>query len=144
MAWSRLALRSLGHLPRRVAGGLPPPGQIFGLDTTSRGVGWWLGLDVRFYRRGLDPVSSRYAFNAWYITRNLGLATSEQTSKLFADLLFFAAPIVLLDVYLWFKNDLLGLVRLPIGLREFAYVGAICLMILFAVRTPTEFIYFQF
>lgn len=82
--------------------------------------------------------------DAWYITRNLGFATSEHTAKWFSDLVFFIVPIVLLDLYIWFKNDLLALVRLPIGLREVTYVGAICLMILFAVRTPTEFIYFQF
>ncbi len=82
--------------------------------------------------------------NAWYMTSHLGFAGSDQTAKLFADLLFFTAPILLLDAYLWLKNDLLGLVRLPVVVREVVYVGAVCLMILFAVRTPTEFIYFQF
>ncbi len=82
--------------------------------------------------------------DVWYMTTHLGFAFGEHTASKFSELLFFALPLVLLDLYVWFKSDLLAWVRLPLGVRELAYLTAICLMILFAVRTPTEFIYFQF
>jgi hypothetical protein len=79
-----------------------------------------------------------------YILTHIGFAGSPETAALGYDLLFYAGPLVLIQLLQYLRRDLLVLTRLPAILRTPLYAWMITWIIVFGVRESTEFIYFQF
>ena len=94
-------------------------------------VGW-----VIFRSRSVEQIG--------YILTHIGFTTGPETAVLAYDLLFYAGPLVLIQIYQYLKQDLLVLTRLPALLRTPVYAWMVLWIIIFGVRESTEFIYFQF
>ena len=72
------------------------------------------------------------------------LELSERAAQGLWDLAFFTWPLVLVQLAQHFCKDLLVPLRLPVPLRGLL-VGALLVgMLVFGVREPVEFFYFQF
>jgi len=81
---------------------------------------------------------------AAHVLTRMGLQISPQTLEMGHTLLFFAAPLLLVEWWQYAKRDLLAPVRLPLGWRAAAYAGVVMAICVFGVRESLEFIYFQF
>jgi alginate O-acetyltransferase complex protein AlgI len=79
-----------------------------------------------------------------YMLRYAGLAASPATGDLAYSLLFFAAPLVLVEAYEARRGDLLAPSRLPLPFRVALYAALSVGVGIFGVRQSVEFIYFQF
>ena len=79
-----------------------------------------------------------------YFLTHLGLRPSKASVELALPLLYCAAPLLLVEGWQHVKGNLLALTKLPIAPRVLAYSLLLVGIALFSVRTPTEFIYFQF
>jgi alginate O-acetyltransferase complex protein AlgI len=94
-------------------------------------VGW-----VIFRSRSVEQI--------WYILTHVGFAAGPETAALGYDLVFYAAPLVLIQLFQYLRRDLLVLTKLPAILRTPVYAWMILWIVIFGVRESTEFIYFQF
>jgi hypothetical protein len=65
-------------------------------------------------------------------------------SRSATDLLFFSAPLVLLEVLQYASGNLLVVTRLPAPLRLLFYALLMAGMVVLAPRAVSEFIYAQF
>jgi D-alanyl-lipoteichoic acid acyltransferase DltB (MBOAT superfamily) len=79
-----------------------------------------------------------------YILSHVGFAASPETAALAYDLLFYAGPLVLIQLFQYLRQDLLVLTKLPTLFRAPVYAWMVLWIIVFGVRESTEFIYFQF
>lgn len=79
-----------------------------------------------------------------YILSHVGFAASPETAALAYDLLFYAGPLVLIQLFQYLRQDLLVLTKLPALFRAPVYAWMVLWIIVFGVRESTEFIYFQF
>jgi hypothetical protein len=79
-----------------------------------------------------------------YILSHVGWAASPETATLAYDLLFYAGPLVLIQLIQYLRRDLLVLTKLPTLARAPVYAWMIIWIVIFGVRESTEFIYFQF
>jgi D-alanyl-lipoteichoic acid acyltransferase DltB (MBOAT superfamily) len=79
-----------------------------------------------------------------YMLSHVSLASSEFSAMLFARLVVFALPLLLIQVYQYLKGDLLILAKLPGLLRICIYSLLLLGLFLFGARQSLEFIYFQF
>ena len=75
---------------------------------------------------------------------SLSLATSPSTSGFLATLVFFTAPLVIVQVWQYVTRDLLVLTKLPVSARVPIYAFLFVWILIFGVRESLEFIYFQF
>lgn len=69
------------------------------------------------------------------------------TSRALADgyaVAFFAAPLVAIELWMQYKRDLLAPMRWPLAARVLLYGFLLTWIVIFGVREPVEFIYFQF
>ena len=62
----------------------------------------------------------------------------------FSDLLFYTWPLVVMQLAQHFTKDLLVVLRLPAVLRGLLVGALVLAMLVFGVREPVEFFYFQF
>src|SRR5688572_11130546 len=89
-----------------------------------------------------------FACQSWaqirHVFTNVGLATSGRTYLYLGDLIFFSLPLIVMQLIQYRTRDLLIVLRLPLVLRATVFGGVIVWTVIFASRTPTEFIYFQF
>lgn len=82
---------------------------------------------------------------ALYILLHGGLARSASYGyHLLYGLLFFSAPLLIVQLIQWRRNDLMAIVRLHFVPRLMAYSVFMFGIFIFGVRTASEFIYFQF
>jgi alginate O-acetyltransferase complex protein AlgI len=100
---------------------------MFGLTM----IGW-----VIFRSRTVEQIG--------YILTSTGFSTSPETLALGYDLLFYAGPLLLVQLVQYLSRDLLILTKLPALFRAPVYAWMIIWIIVFGVRESTEFIYFQF
>jgi D-alanyl-lipoteichoic acid acyltransferase DltB (MBOAT superfamily) len=94
-------------------------------------IGW-----VIFRSRTVEQIA--------YILTHVGFTGSPETAALGYDLLFYAGPLVLVQLFQYLQRDLLVLTKLPPIARAPLYAWMIVWIIVFGVRESTEFIYFQF
>jgi alginate O-acetyltransferase complex protein AlgI len=79
-----------------------------------------------------------------YFLAHTSLAVSPESTTLWANLVLFSLPLVVVQWMQQASNDLLVLMRLPFGLRVLLYAAALALMVVLGVRQASEFIYVQF
>ena len=79
-----------------------------------------------------------------YFLTHISLATSPATASIWANLVLFSFPLLVVQILQQAKGDLLVLARLPVGLRIVVYGAALALMVILGVRQSSEFIYVQF
>ena len=97
---------------------------------------WWnLGM-VIFRSSSIDQMLDMYTSISFTITDDF----LTQGYKL----LYFAAPVVMVELLQYLKNDLLVLTKLWLPVRGLAYGFFFVAIVTFALREPNEFIYFQF
>lgn len=79
-----------------------------------------------------------------YVFTHVGLGTSPQSAGWASDLVFYTAPLLVMQGVQQLRGDLLAPLRWPLAAR-IALCGALAVWIaLFGERNPAEFIYFQF
>ena len=79
-----------------------------------------------------------------HVFTHVGLAVSGKTAFFASDLIWFVAPLLAMQLAQYLSRDLLIPLRLPLPLRA-GLIGIVLVWtIIWASRTPTEFIYFQF
>ncbi len=74
----------------------------------------------------------------------LGWSVSDQTPTLAGQLLFFAWPLVVVELFQHFRRDLLVVLRWPDWVKAPLYAALLIGILIYGVRTATEFLYFQF
>jgi D-alanyl-lipoteichoic acid acyltransferase DltB (MBOAT superfamily) len=79
-----------------------------------------------------------------YMFTHASLVPSSETLGFTLELLFYAAPLVLVQIIQYRSDDLLILTRLPARLRIPLYAFMVAWIALFSVTHAAEFIYFQF
>lgn len=79
-----------------------------------------------------------------YMLSHLSLATSGASAELGRKLLFYAAPLLVVQVYQYVTRDLLILTKLRVPARALVYGLLVSWIFIFGVRESLEFIYFQF
>lgn len=89
-----------------------------------------------FRAESLDQLS--------HFLTHLSLTPSAESAMLWANLVLFSLPLIVVQLIQQARNDLLALMRLPIGLRLLLYAAALALMVALGVRQASEFIYVQF
>ena len=94
-------------------------------------VGW-----VIFRSTSVDQIS--------YLLTNWSLQLSENTLELAESLLFFAAPLLIVQLWQHTSKDLLIITKLPGWLTNLIYGFFLINLSIYGVRRSTEFIYFQF
>jgi alginate O-acetyltransferase complex protein AlgI len=120
------------------------------LDPWGRGPSQWpvtvfkMGLMFCLTLVGWVIFRSRSVDQIGYILTHVGFATGPETAILAYDLLFYAAPLVLIQLLQYLRQDLLALTKLPTLLRAPVYAWMLVWIVIFGVRESTEFIYFQF
>jgi hypothetical protein len=72
------------------------------------------------------------------------LELTPRAARGFGDLCFFTWPLVVMQLAQHFSKDLLVVLRLPTILRGLLVGALILAMLVFGVREPVEFFYFQF
>jgi D-alanyl-lipoteichoic acid acyltransferase DltB (MBOAT superfamily) len=94
-------------------------------------IGW-----VLFRATSLEQIA--------YFATHVGVATSKESGTRALDVLVFCTPLIAMHALQYLRDDLLAFVHMPWLLRSIAYAAMIVGMLIFAVREPMEFIYFQF
>ena len=79
-----------------------------------------------------------------YLLTNWSFAISENTISLGETLLFFAAPLLIVQLWQHISKDLLIITKLPNWGTNLIYGFLLINIFLYGVRQSTEFIYFQF
>lgn len=79
-----------------------------------------------------------------YLLTNWSFAVSEDTVSLGKSLLFFAAPLLIVQLWQHLSKDLLIITKLPHWFTNLIYSFFLINICLYGVRQSTEFIYFQF
>ncbi|MCP5096978.1 MAG: MBOAT family protein [Chloroflexi bacterium] len=79
-----------------------------------------------------------------YMLTHVSFASTATSAELGRSLLFFAAPLLIVQIYQYVKRDLLVLPKLPVPVRMIVYGLMISWMYIFGIRESLEFIYFQF
>ena len=72
------------------------------------------------------------------------LERTERAARGFGDLLFYTWPLVVMQLAQHFSRDLLVVMRLPAAVRGLLIGALVLAMLVFGVRVPVEFFYFQF
>ena len=79
-----------------------------------------------------------------YLLTHWGLSISNNTGELAFTLIFFTAPLLLVQLWQHLTRDLLIIAKLPLWLTNLIYGFFLINICLYGVRKSTEFIYFQF
>ena len=79
-----------------------------------------------------------------YLLTNWSFQSSEDTLELAQNLLFFAAPLLVVQLWQHISKDLLIITKLPSWLTNLIYGFLLINLSIYGVRSSTEFIYFQF
>lgn len=79
-----------------------------------------------------------------YLLTHWSFAISEDTVSLGKYLLFFATPLLIVQLWQHFSKDLLIITKLPHWFTNIIYSFFLINICLYGVRQSTEFIYFQF
>jgi D-alanyl-lipoteichoic acid acyltransferase DltB (MBOAT superfamily) len=87
---------------------------------------------------------ARSAEQIVYFVSQMGFGTSARTVGFAYDLLFFAGPLVLLELWQYVARDGMVVVRKPLAFRICLYAAFVVWILVFGVRESMEFIYFQF
>jgi D-alanyl-lipoteichoic acid acyltransferase DltB (MBOAT superfamily) len=128
--------RALDLAPEREPPPVTPLGHLrragfFLLMFVLTNVGW-----VLFRASSLAQIG-------WFFT-HAGVAMSAETASFAASLAFAALPILVVQAAQHLSGDLLVIARLPLPARVAACGAMLVGLLLFGVRTTSEFIYFQF
>ncbi|MCA9916907.1 MAG: MBOAT family protein [Anaerolineales bacterium] len=94
-------------------------------------VGWLI-----FRARSVDQIV--------YMLSHVSLRPSVAGLGLLRDMMFFALPLIVIEVYQYASRDLLRLTRWPLALRVLVYALLVAWTLIFGARESLEFIYFQF
>jgi alginate O-acetyltransferase complex protein AlgI len=123
------------------------------------GATWIAGLERPFWRAAGWVVMFHLTCYGWLLFRARSAAQIvSMSSALFAGwgapaqgvwgeatrLLSYAAPLVMLNAWEWYRDDLDAVQRLPLALRYGVYIGIFYLTLLFGEFGGSQFIYFQF
>ena len=76
--------------------------------------------------------------------RTVSFIPTEHSSGFMFTLLFFISPLIIMEIYQYFKHDLLAITKLPIILQTLVYSFMLYWIFIFGVRESIEFFYFQF
>ena len=79
-----------------------------------------------------------------YMLSNLSVLATPGSLELATQVAFYAAPLLVVQVFQHYTRDLLVVTRLPALLRITFYLFLLLSIMIFGVRESTEFIYFQF
>ncbi len=79
-----------------------------------------------------------------YMLTHISFATSAESAAFASELFFFVLPLLVVQVFQYFRRDLLLLTRLPAPFRVALYSLMLAWIVVFGVRQSTEFIYSQF
>ena len=79
-----------------------------------------------------------------YLLTHGGFSLSENSLALLNDLVFFAAPLFIVQLYQYVTKDLLIVPKITSWIRIPLYSFFLMLIFIYGVRTSSEFIYFQF
>ncbi|MEB3358128.1 MAG: MBOAT family O-acyltransferase, partial [Synechococcales bacterium] len=102
-------------------------GVMFGLTT----IGW-----ILFRATSMEQIA--------YMLTHLGWQPSAVSAEFVGDLVFFSAPLLVVQLCQYLSQDLLILTKLPAWGRIPLYGLMLAWMVIFSDRSPSEFIYFQF
>ncbi|MGF1499565.1 MAG: MBOAT family O-acyltransferase [Elainellaceae cyanobacterium] len=102
-------------------------GVMFCLTT----IGW-----ILFRATSIDQIG--------YLLTHLGWQPSAASAEFLGDLVFFSAPLLVVQLCQYVSQDLLVLTKLPAWGRLPLYGLMLAWMVIFSDRSPSEFIYFQF
>ncbi|MEM6674053.1 MAG: MBOAT family O-acyltransferase [Planctomycetota bacterium] len=80
----------------------------------------------------------------WHLLTHQSFELTPRASKGFADLALFTWPLVIVQLAQHSTKDLLAPLRLPLPARGILFASLILGMMVFGVREPVEFFYFQF
>lgn len=94
-------------------------------------VGW-----VLFRSRSVEQIA--------YMLTHAGVQRSAETGALAFTLLFFSAPLILVQIHQHLRGDLLSVPKVAAWVRVPAYAALLAGLCVFGVRESIEFIYFQF
>jgi len=109
----------------------------------ARKLGAW-ALMFAFTVVGWIIFRAESASQIFYFLEEMSLATSPKTAGFAYKLLFFSAPLIVVQCVQYFRHDLLAPLRMPLILKAL-FVGVLCCAIsMLGVRESIEFIYFQF
>ena len=101
---------------------------MFGLTV----VGWML-----FRAHSMQQIG-------YFFSEHAGLQLSADSLGFGRRLVFFAGPLMALELYQERKGNQLAFLRWPLALRVLLLCALILWALMYGVREPTEFIYFQF
>jgi D-alanyl-lipoteichoic acid acyltransferase DltB (MBOAT superfamily) len=79
-----------------------------------------------------------------YMLTHLSFISSPESMEFFNTLIFFTAPLIVVQVIQYATRDLLILLKARIPVQILLYGWMLLWIIMFGVRESTEFIYFQF
>lgn len=94
-------------------------------------VGW-----VLFRARSVEQIHAMLA--------SVGASASAKTTEMASTVLFFAAPVLAIELAQHWSRDLLIVTRMPVIARAALYAALLAGILIFGVRESIEFIYFQF
>ena len=93
---------------------------------------------------GMAIVRCESVQQFWHLLTHQSFALSRDAREGFATLLYFTWPLVAVQLAQHFSKDLLVPLRLPVIGRAALFTFMILGMLVFGVRDPVEFFYFQF
>ena len=93
---------------------------------------------------GMAIVKCRSVEQFWHLMTHQSFELSERAQAGFEALLYFSWPLVVVQLAQHFSKDLLVPLRLPLVGRALLFAAMILVMMVFGVREPVEFFYFQF
>jgi D-alanyl-lipoteichoic acid acyltransferase DltB (MBOAT superfamily) len=79
-----------------------------------------------------------------YFLTHLSLEASPDSGTMWANLVLFSLPLVVVQILQQARSDLLTLTRLPLFARVIMYGAALALIVALGVREASEFFYVQF
>ncbi len=93
---------------------------------------------------GMAIVRCRSVDQFWHLFTHQSFELTARASQGFADLAYFTWPLVVVQLAQHTSKDLLIPLRLPLPLRALLFAALLLGMMVFGVRNPVEFFYFQF
>ncbi len=107
-------------------------------------VGFRRALMFALVAAGWVIFRAESAEQAFYFFSHAGLAPSAGSGDLAYEIAFLAFPLLLFHLFQYYRDDLLIALRWPVWVRAPLYAVLVASIVVFGVREPVEFIYFNF
>jgi D-alanyl-lipoteichoic acid acyltransferase DltB (MBOAT superfamily) len=128
----------------RLLANLPIPKKVNEFGSTTLGVLIRMGVMFSLVCLGWLFFRADTIEQAFHLLTRISLIPSDQSINYINDLLFFALPLLFVQIWQATKGDLLVLVKLRLPVQLLANTLILVWIIIFGTRQFTEFIYTQF